>query len=172
MRTNVAIILSCVIFSASLRAEPMVSVARHSFCADISNLDPVTRLGDRATLRRGESLHLWLEIEINRAGLKYLRALGKLPVYVRWGRDGWLTDPPLDIGISHAAWDSNQDGITWKARGGGGVFRWRTYAKKASPINGIYYASILDANKKVITTIEFPAVPFRPEIAVKRDEGV
>lgn len=166
----ITLLLAGVAFSTALRAESMVSVVRHSFCKDVANLEPVVPIGDPAALKPGERLHLWLEIQINRAGLKYLRALGKLPVYLRWGRDGWLTDPPLDIGIAPGAWEGKQDGIGWKAHQGGGTFTWRTHADKAAPIDGRYYASLLDANRKVIATIEFPTEPFRPEVTVKREQ--
>lgn len=166
----ITLLLAGVAFSTALRAESMVSVVRHSFCKDVANLEPVVPISDPAALKPGERLHLWLEIQVNRAGLKYLRALGKLPVYLRWGRDGWLTDPPLDIGIAPGAWEENQDGIGWKAHQGGGTFTWRTHADKAATINGRYYASLLDANRKVIATIEFPTEPFRPEVTVKREQ--
>ena len=164
-----ALLVSCLVFSESLWADSMVSVARYSFCRNVINLEPSEIISDPAQLKRGESLHLWLEIQINRGGLKYLRALGKLPVYVRWGRDGWLTDPPLDIGIAPTAWSGNEKGVNWKASQGSGTFTWRTHTNKMAPINGRYYASILDANKKVITTVEFPSEPFRPEITVTRE---
>lgn len=149
-------------------AEPMVSVVDYSFCRSVMNLEPVGALVDPAELQKGERLHLWLNIQINKSGLRYLRSLGKLPVYLRWGRDGWLTDPAMDVGITPSQWQTAQAGIKWKAQQGGGVFSWRTNANKATPINGRYYASILDANKKVITHIDLPAEYFRPEITVSR----
>lgn len=169
LRIRIGLALLCgLLFAPTLHAETMVSVVRHAFCTGIVNLEPAGAVNDPARLKTGERLHLWLEIRINKAGLKYLRALGKLPVYVRWGRDGWLTDPAVDIGIGEGAWEEQRKGIGWKASQGGGAFTWRTHTDKATPINGRYYASILDANRKIITTIEFPAEAFRPEIAVSR----
>jgi hypothetical protein len=163
------ILVAGLVFPAVLRAEPMVSVVEHAFCKDIANLGPTNIVSDSVSLRPGERLHLWVEVQINRAGLKYLKALGKLPVYVRWGRDGWLTDPPIDIGIYPDAWKSNQDGIQWKASQSGGVLKWRTHTDKAALAGGRYYASVLDANSKVITNIDLPTEPFRPEIVVSRE---
>lgn len=170
MRIGPALLLG-LLSAPALHAETMVSVVRHAFCTGIVNLEPAGAVSEPAQLKPGERLHLWLEIQINKAGLKYLRALGKLPVYVRWGRDGWLTDPAVDIGIVREAWEEKQKGIGWKASQGGGAFMWRTHTDKATPVNGRYYASLLDANRKLITTIGFPAEPFRPEISVSRKEG-
>lgn len=164
-----ALLFACTVLSVPIYAESMVSVVSYSFARRIENLEPRDPVRDPAILKPGENLHLWLEIQVNHAGLKYLRALGKLPVYIRWGRDGWLTDPPHDIGIAPDAWDSRQNGINWKARQGGGTFTWRTNANKATPINGRYYVTVLDANRRVVTTIDLPSEPFRPEIAVRRE---
>lgn len=157
------------LFVESAWADSLVSISRHTFCRKVVNLEAADVVSDPAQLKPGESLHLWLEIQINRAGLKYLRAIGKLPVYVRWGRDGWLTDPPFDIGISSDAWNANENGIILKASQGSGAFTWRTHTNKIASVNGRYYVSILDANKKVITSIDLPAMPTRPEITVIRE---
>lgn len=162
-------LLVCCFVTEPAWADSLVSIARYSFCRKVVNLEAADVVSDPAQLKPGESLHLWLEIQINRTGLKYLRSIGKLPVYVRWGRDGWLTDPQLDIGITSDAWSTNQNGINWKAKQSGGTVTWRTHTNKIAPINGRYYASILDANKKVITSVELPAMPFRPEITVTRE---
>ena len=149
----------------------MVSVVQYTYCLSISDLAPVNPVTDPAKLRTGEKLNIWLEIRVNPSGLRYLRALGKLPIIVRWGRNGWLTDPEIDIGITPEAWMASEKGINWKAGQGSGSFVWRTHANKAAAVDGRYKVSVLDANKNVITTIDSPTTPFRPEISVTREQG-
>src|SRR5258706_10775716 len=86
-------VVACVCAPA-YAGEPMVSVVNHVFAKTITANQPGEDLADPSVLKRGEKLYLWLEIQVNSAGHKYLKSIGKLPVYVRWGRDGWLTDAP------------------------------------------------------------------------------
>ena len=149
-------------------AEAMVTVLDFAFCKKVVDLMPVEPIVDPAVLKAGEKLHLWLDIQINSTGMRYLRSIGKLPVYLRWGRDGWLTDPPLDVGIGADVWETQKDAILWKAGQSRNTFTWRAYTHKSALAAGNYYVSILDANRKVIASAALPVGGFRPQINIDR----
>jgi hypothetical protein len=161
---SIALEILCLNATAS---EPLVSVVNHAFSKTVMANQPGENLPDPVSLKRGERLYLWLEIQVNPAGRKYLKTIGKLPVYIRWGRDGWLTDPPIDIGITPETWEANAPAIGWKAVEGGGMFLWRTNARKTTQLAGRYYAMLLDANKRLIATLEMPHEAFRPAITIE-----
>ncbi len=152
------------------RGEAMISIVRYAFCEQVSNLNALGEFADPAELGSGQHLNLWLEIRVNRQGVKHLNALKKLPIYARWGRNGWLTDPPLDIGIPTSVWEEKKDDIMSKIQSDG-TFAWRTFTNKAAAIDGRYYVSILDANMKVVTSLDMPTTAFRPGISVIRKVG-
>ncbi len=167
----VVIVLSVFItlpFSCAVGGEEsLFSVKSYEFCRDVVNNVPLRPYENPAQFRKEEALWIWLEIAVNPNGYRFLKSLRKFPVYVTWGKDGWLIGKAVDVGITPEQWDANEQGIRWKSKNSrDATFTWRTNAVRKTIVSAEYYVSVLDANRKPVTTLEDTAVSFRPKIQV------
>ena len=71
----------------------------------------------------------------------------------------------IDIGITPEQWEANEQGINWKSKSSpDSTFTWRTHAVRETIAPGEYYVSILDANRKSVTTLDDTTECCRPTI--------
>ena len=71
----------------------------------------------------------------------------------------------IDIGITPEQWEANEQGINWKSKSSpDSTFTWRTDAVRETFVPGEYYVSILDANRKPVTTLDDTTAWCRPTI--------
>lgn len=149
-------------------ADSLFVVKQYRFCRNVANLVPVGPYENPTDIENDESLWIWMEISVNQNGYLFLRRLGKLPVYVTWGKDGWLAGKTIDIGITRAQWETNRQQIAWRMETStDSTFTWRTYAVRESLATGEYYVSVLDANREPVTTSNDAISSFRPKITLK-----
>jgi hypothetical protein len=151
--------------SFAIGAEPLFSVKSYEFCRDVVDNVPRGPYENPTQIRKKEKLWIWLEISVNQQGHRFLKKLGKFPVYVTWGKDGWLIGKAIDVGITPEQWEANEQGIHWKSKNSpDSTFTWRTHAVRETLVSGEYYISILDANHKSVTTLDDTATSCRPKI--------
>ena len=152
-------------FSCPVAAEPLFSVKSYEFCRDVVNNVPQRPYENPTEIRKNEKLWIWLEISVSPQGHRFLRNLSKFPVYVAWGKDGWLIGKNIDIGITPEQWEANEQGINWKSKSSpDSTFTWRTHAVREAIVPGEYYVSILDANRKSVTTLDDTTECCKPTI--------
>jgi hypothetical protein len=152
-------------FSCAIAAEPLFSIKSYEFCRDVVNNVPRRPYENPDQIKKNEKLWIWLEISVSRQGHRFLKNLSKFPVYVVWGKDGWLIGKTIDIGITPEQWETNEQGINWKSKSSpDSTFTWRTHAVREIIAPGEYYVSILDANHKSVTALDDTTAPCRPKI--------
>jgi hypothetical protein len=164
----VAIALSVFImlpFPRVFGAEPLFTIKSYEFCRDVVDNAPLQPYENPTQIRKREKLWIWLELSVTQQGRRFLTNLGKFPVYVIWGKDDWLIGKATDVGITPEQWEANERGILWKSKNSSdSTFTWRTHAVREILSPGEYYVSILDANRKSVTTLDDTATPCRPEM--------
>jgi hypothetical protein len=152
-------------FSCAIGAEPLFSIKSYQFCRDVVDNTPRLPYENPTQIGKKEKLWIWLEISVTPQGHRFLRNLSKFPVYVIWGKDDWLIGKTIDIGITPEQWQANEQGIYWKSKNSpDSTFTWRTHAVRETLASGEYYISILDANRRPVTTLDDTAASCRPNI--------
>lgn len=161
----IPLVFSVILFPLSLGAEPLFNVKAFQFCRNVVDNVPLRPYENPTRIEKNESLWIWLEITVNEQGYRFLKNLGKLPIYVTWGKDGWLIGKAVDIGITPGQWESNEQGIFWKSKNSSdSTFTWRTHAVRETLKTGEYYVSVLDANRRPVTTLDDTVNSFKPKI--------
>ncbi len=153
---------------ASACAESMFTVTRYNFAPTVMNHEPQQPFSDTADYKSAKSLYFFVEIAVNETGLKYLKAFGRFPVYVAWGKDGHLVTRLTDIGIKTSEWETNREKLLW-AYGSSGTktFLWRTQASRTDVGVGQHYVSVLDPNRKAVAQSDGVGA-FRPAISITK----
>ncbi len=153
------------IFSTAGMAQPLFEVERESFCKGVREREPVDPLTTIAEIRKGEGVFLWMEIKAGERALTMLEAKGQMPIYHAWASETWVTDI-IDIGITKDRWLEHASAIKAQFRRQG-FFTWRTQSFKRNFREGLWYVSVLDANKKPVRKSGSGQEAFRPEIIIK-----
>jgi hypothetical protein len=146
-------------------AQPLFEVERESFCKAIREREPVNPFTGIAEIRRGEGIFLWMEIKGGERALTMLEARGQMPIYHAWASEKRVADI-IDIGITKERWMELASAIRSQFRQQG-FFRWRTQSFKRKFKAGLWYVSVLDANKKPVRKLGPGQEAFRPEIVIK-----
>ena len=155
-------------YEAIANADAMFSITRYEFCRNVVDHQPKQPHADPAIVKTGETLYLWMEIAVNKAGLRYLKSFGRLPVLVAWGKEGHLVMKPTDIGIKAEDWSSLKEKILWQySASGNSSFKWRTQATRVNLVSGEHYVSVLDPNRKPVVTEGGGVEAFRPAINIR-----
>jgi hypothetical protein len=151
--------------SRAIGAEPLFSIKSYKFCRDVVDNLPCRPYENPTQISKKEKLWIWLEISINQSGFRFLRNMRKFPIYVTWGKDGWLVGKAMDVGITREQWEANEQEIHRKSKNSpDSTFTWRTHAVRELLVSGEYYISILDANHEPVTTLDDTTVCCRPKI--------
>jgi hypothetical protein len=146
-------------------AQPLFEVERESFCKAIREREPVNPFTGIAEIRRGEGIFLWMEIKGGERALTMLEARGQMPIYHAWASEKRVADI-IDIGITKERWVELASAIRGQFRQQG-FFTWRTQSFKRKFKAGLWYVSVLDANKKPVRKLGPGQEAFRPEIVIK-----
>jgi hypothetical protein len=146
-------------------AQPLFEVGRESFCKTIHEREPVDPFTDIAEIKKGEGVFLWMEIKAGERALTMLEAKGQMSLYHAWASEKWVTDI-IDVGITKERWQELSSAIRSQFRQQG-FFAWRTQSFKRNFKEGLWYVSILDANKKPVRKSDSGQEAFRPEIVIR-----
>ena len=146
-------------------AQPLFEVERESFCKVIREREPVDPFTGIAEIKKGEGLFLWMEIKAGERALTMLEAKGQMPIYHAWASEKRVADI-IDIGIAKERWVELASAIRSQFRQQG-FFTWRTQSFKRNFKEGLWYVSVLDANKKPVRKSDSGQEAFRPEIVIR-----
>jgi hypothetical protein len=146
-------------------AQPLFEVERDSFCKVIREREPVDSFTGIAEIRRGEGIFLWMEIKAGERALTMLEAKGQMAIYHAWASEKRVADI-IDIGITKERWMELASAVRSQFRQQG-FFAWRTQSFKRNFKEGLWYVSVLDANKKPVRKLGSGQEAFRPEIVIR-----
>jgi len=146
-------------------AQPLFEVERESFCKIIREREPVDPFTGIAEIRKGEGLFLWMEIKAGERALTMLEARGQMPIYHAWASEKRVADI-IDVGITKERWMELASAIRNQFRQQG-FFTWRTQSFKRNFKEGLWYVSVLDANKRPVRKSDSGQEAFRPEIVIR-----
>jgi len=146
-------------------AQPLFEVERESFCKAIREREPVDPFTGIAEIRKGEGLFLWMEIKAGERTLTMLEAKGQMPIYHAWASEKRVADI-IDVGITKERWMELASAIRNQFRQQG-FFTWRTQSFKRNFKEGLWYVSVLDANKRPVRKSDSGQEAFRPEIVIR-----
>lgn len=146
-------------------AQPLFEVERESFCKAIREREPVDPFTGIAEIRKGEGLFLWMEIKAGERALTMLEARGQMPIYHAWASEKRVADI-IDVGITKERWMELASAIRNQFRQQG-FFTWRTQSFKRNFKEGLWYVSVLDANKRPVRKSDSGQEAFRPEIVIR-----
>jgi len=146
-------------------AQPLFEVERESFCKAIREREPVDPFTGIAEIRKGEGLFLWMEIKAGERALIMLEARGQMPIYHAWASEKRVADI-IDVGITKERWMELASAIRNQFRQQG-FFTWRTQSFKRNFKEGLWYVSVLDANKRPVRKSDSGQEAFRPEIVIR-----
>ncbi len=146
-------------------AQPLFEVERESFCKVIREREPVGPFTGTAEIRKGEGIFLWMEIKAGERALTMLEAKGQMPIYHAWASEKRVADI-IDVGITKERWMELASAIRSQFRQQG-FFTWRTQSFKRNFKAGLWYVSVLDANKKPVRKVGSGSEAFRPEIVIR-----
>jgi hypothetical protein len=158
-------LLALIIPIPDLYAQPLFEVERESFCKEIREREPVDPFTGIAEIRKGEGLFLWMEIKAGERALTMLEAKGQMPIYHAWASEKGIADI-IDIGMTKERWVELASAIKSQFKNQG-FFAWRTQSFKRNFKEGLWYVSILDANKKPVRKSDSGQEAFRPEIVIR-----
>ncbi len=161
----VLILIAFLIAVSYGNAQPLFEVGRESFCKTIHEREPVDPFTGIAEIKKGEGVFLWMEIKAGERALTMLEAKGQMSLYHAWASEKWVTDI-IDVGITKERWQELSSAIRSQFRQQG-FFAWRTQSFKRNFKEGLWYVSILDANKKPVRKVGSGSEAFRPEIVIK-----
>lgn len=154
-----------VIIPAYGNSQPLFEVGRESFCKTIHEREPADPFTGIAEIKKGEGVFLWMEIKAGERALTMLEAKGQMSLYHAWASEKWVTDI-IDVGITKERWQELSSAIRSQFRQQG-FFAWRTQSFKRNFKEGLWYVSILDANKKPVRKSDSGQEAFRPEIVIR-----
>jgi len=146
-------------------AQPLFEVERESFCKVIREREPVDPFIGIAEIRKGEGIFLWMEIKAGERALTMLEAKGQMPIYHAWASEKRVADI-IDVGITKERWMELASAIRNQFRQQG-FFTWRTQSFKRNFKEGLWYVSVLDANKRPVRKSDSGQEAFRPEIVIR-----
>jgi hypothetical protein len=146
-------------------AQPLFEVERDSFCKVIREREPVDSFTGIAEIGRGEGIFLWMEIKAGERALTMLEAKGQMAIYHAWASEKRVADI-IDIGITKERWMELASAVRSQFRQQG-FFAWRTQSFKRNFKEGLWYVSVLDANKKPVRKLGSGQEAFRPEIVIR-----
>lgn len=146
-------------------AQTLFEVEKESFCREVINNKPVNVLSGIAQIKRGDGIFFWIEIRAEKRALRMLETKCEFPIFHAWASKIGVIDI-INVGIKKDAWIKNREIIRTelKARG---IFTWRTQSFKRNFQEGIYYVSILDANKRPVRKTGAGNEVLRPEINIR-----
>jgi len=162
---SVLILIAFFIAISHGNAQPLFEVERESFCKAIREREPVDPFTGIAEIRKGEGLFLWMEIKAGERALTMLEARGQMPIYHAWASEKRVADI-IDVGITKERWMELASAIRNQFRQQG-FFTWRTQSFKRNFKEGLWYVSVLDANKRPVRKSDSGQEAFRPEIVIR-----
>ena len=168
MKILLRIVLILIVFFIAIshgNAQPLFEVERESFCKGIRDREPVDPFTGIAEIKKGEGVFLWMEIKAGERALTMLEAKGQMPIYHAWASEKRVADI-IDIGITKERWMELASAIRSQFKQQG-FFTWRTQSFKRNLKEGLWYVSVLDANKKPVRKSDSGQEAFRPEIVIK-----
>lgn len=146
-------------------SQPLFEVQRAAFCKEVKEHEPVDTYGESAEIRRGEKVFLWMDIKVDRRGLRMLEAKGEMTIYHGWAFRGQIVEL-IRIGITRADWQKKQEALRSEVRRKG-FFRWRTKSSRKGLKEGLWSVSILDANRHAVREESAGSDAYRPQIEIK-----
>ena len=146
-------------------AQPLFEVERESFCKAIREREPVDPFTGIAEIRKGEGIFLWMEIKAGERALTMLEAKGQMAIYHAWASEKRVADI-IDVGITKERWMELASAIRSQFKQQG-FFTWRTQSFKRNFKEGLWYVSVLDANKRPVRKSDSGQEAFRPEIVIR-----
>jgi hypothetical protein len=161
----VLILIAFLIAISHGNAQPLFEVERESFCKVIREREPLDPFTGIAEIKKGEGVFLWMEIKAGERALTMLEAKGQMSLYHAWASEKWVKDI-IDVGITKERWQELSSAIRSQFRQQG-FFKWRTQSFKRNFKEGLWYVSILDANKKPVRKSDSGQEAFRPEIVIR-----
>jgi hypothetical protein len=146
-------------------AQPLFEVERDSFCRGIQDREPISPFSGVVEMKKGEGVFLWMEVRAGERALTMLEGKGQMSIYHAWASEFGVTDV-IDIGITKERWLEAVSAIRneFKKRG---FFTWRTQSFKRNFKEGLWYVSILDANRRPVRKFGSGQEAFRPEIEIR-----
>jgi hypothetical protein len=162
------IVLILIVFFIAIsygNAQPLFEVERESFCKVIRDREPIDPFTGIAEIKKGEGIFLWMEIKAGERALTMLEAKGQMPIYHAWASEKRVADI-IDIGITKERWMELASAIRSQFKQQG-FFTWRTQSFKRNLKEGLWYVSVLDANKKPVRKSDSGQEAFRPEIVIR-----
>jgi hypothetical protein len=146
-------------------AQPLFEVERDSFCRGIQDREPISPFSGVVEMKKGEGVFLWMEVRTGERALTMLEGKGQMSIYHAWASEFGVTDV-IDIGITKERWLEAVGAIRieFKKRG---FFTWRTQSFKRNFKEGLWYVSILDANRRPVRKFGSGQEAFRPEIVIR-----
>ncbi len=148
-----------------VKAQPLFEVERESFCREVRDHEPLNVFSGVAEIRKGDGIFFWIEIKAGPRALSMLETRGELPIFHAWASRIGVTDL-INVGIRDDVWIKNREVIRNEVKMRG-FFTWRTQSFKRNFREGIYYVSILDANKRPVRKTGASNEAFRPEIIIR-----
>lgn len=161
----ISIYIIYILIPTILIAQPLFEVERDSFCRSILNYEPVDVFSDVAEIRKGDGIYFWVEIRAGIRALSMLDTKGILPIYHAWASKIGISDI-INVGIKNDVWIREREKIKDEVKKRG-YFTWRTQSFKRNFWEGVYYVSVLDANKRPVKKSDSGHMAFRPEIIIR-----